>query len=89
MDGGLLQQIGDVLAGIEGRAVARNIFLDGNSFVSSRSIAHEPLVGDFNAGMVFLFPTVRASFSYTQRSHEFIGQHGNDEFVSINLSVHQ
>ena len=76
-------------AGIEGRAVGRNIFLDGNSFVSSRSIGHETFVGDFNAGMAFLFPTMRADISYTQRSREFVGQHGNDEFVSINLSVRQ
>ena len=47
----LTQDIGWYLfAGVEGRAVAHNIFLDGNTFTDSRSVHKNILVGDFSAG---------------------------------------
>src|SRR5690606_25458235 len=39
-----------VFAGAEGRAVARDIFLDGNTWKDSRSVDKEPLVADLMAG---------------------------------------
>jgi hypothetical protein len=71
---------------VEGRAVARNLFLDGNSFQTSRSVGHEDLVGDFSAGAAILLPALRADFSYTRRSREFPGQLDQDQFASVTLS---
>jgi len=71
-------------AGFEGRAVARNIFLDGNTLQYSASVAKIPFVGDFNAGAAaVLFRKLRASVSYTERTREFHSQTGNDNFLSL------
>jgi lipid A 3-O-deacylase len=75
-----------LFAGIEGRAVARNIFLDGNSFEISRSVTRENFVGDFSAGAALLLPGTRLLGSFTHRTAEFIGQRGDDQFVSIGLA---
>jgi lipid A 3-O-deacylase len=77
----------NLFAGIEGRAIARNITLDGNSFQNSPNVDKLPFVGDFNAGAaITAFEKIRASLSYTLRSPEFHDQHDNDAFVSIALS---
>lgn len=77
-----------VFLGAEGRAVARNIFLDGNSFESSRSVGLRPLVGDLEAGAaVFYSDWLRLSYSYLNRSDEFYRQHNPDSLGSIMLSV--
>src|SRR5215471_2738308 len=39
-----------IFAGVDGRALARNIFLDGNSFKTSRSVSKLPFVVDFQLG---------------------------------------
>lgn len=76
-----------VFAGGEARAVARNIFLDGNTFKSSPSVDKNPLVGDFTAGAALVAHAVRLGVSYTYRTEEFEGQKGADNFLAINLSV--
>lgn len=75
-----------LFAGLEGRAIARNIFLDGNSFGDSRSVMREGLVGDFNAGAALLLPGARLIGSFTHRTAEFRGQRGEDQFVSISMA---
>jgi hypothetical protein len=75
-----------VYAGVEGRAVARNIFLDGNSFHDSARVGNRSFVGDFNAGGAVLFPSFRLLGSYTARSQEFPGQRGTDQTVAVTLS---
>jgi hypothetical protein len=44
-------------------------------------------VGDFNGGAAVMFPGLRLTASYTNRSQEFVGQVSNDQFVSINLNI--
>lgn len=74
-------------AGVDGRAVARNLFLDGNSFEDSAHVGHNGLVGDVEAGAALLLPGVRFLASYATRSQEFPGQHGNDQTLTLTLSV--
>jgi len=76
-----------LFAGLEGRAVARNLFLDGNSFETSRHVGHEDFVGDFTAGVALLLPSMRADFAYVLRTREFPGQREGDQFASIALSL--
>ncbi len=76
-----------LFAGIEGRAVARNIFLDGNTFTDSHSIDKEPLVGDVQAGIAVTFGDARLSYTYVFRTKEFDNQDQPDQFGSFNLSV--
>ena len=75
-----------VYAGGEVRAVARNLFLDGNSFHAGPSVSKKTLVGDFNTGAALLFPHVRVTAGYTLRGTEFRGQNGNDEIGSLTVS---
>ncbi|MBW6510403.1 MAG: lipid A deacylase LpxR family protein [Desulfuromonadales bacterium] len=76
-----------LFAGVEGRVVVRNIFLDGNSFRNSRSVDKEPLVSDLQFGGVILWNRIRLSYTHVLRSREFKTQETRDNFGSINISV--
>jgi hypothetical protein len=76
-----------LFAGVEGRAVARNIFLDGNTFTDSHSVDTKPLVGDFQAGAAIRWRHARLSFTNVFRSKEFDGQQEPSEYGAINLTV--
>lgn len=65
--------------GAQGRAVARNIFLDGNTFRSSASLDKEPLVADLQAGVsLFWLSGARLDVSVMHRTDEFEGQDKGD-----------
>jgi hypothetical protein len=74
-------------AGMEGRALAVSIFLDGNTFTDSHSVDNKYFVGDFHAGFVLVIYHARLAFSQVFRSSECNGQKELSEFGSINLSV--
>jgi len=76
-----------LFAGIQGRAVARNLFLDGNSFQASRSVPKEILVGDVSAGGAVAFRRFRLSFMHVFRSREYRTQNGFDQFGTLALSM--
>jgi lipid A 3-O-deacylase len=74
----------DVFLGTEGRAVARNIFLDGNTFQNSRSVVKEIAVADLIVGTeLFEMGRFRFGFSLVARTPEFRKQTGMDYFGSI------
>jgi hypothetical protein len=75
-----------LFAGVEGRSVARDIFLDGNTFRASASIDKRPLVADGKLGAVAVLGRARLSFTHDFRSKEFYGQPKIDQFGSIVLS---
>lgn len=75
-----------LFAGIEGRAVARNIFLDGNTFRDSHSVDKKPLVADLQFGFAFHIDNVRLAVSNVWRSREFEGQPEHVRFGAINIS---
>lgn len=76
-----------VFAGVEGRAVARNIFLDGNTFRHSRSVEKKPLVGDLHFGLVMTWRNLRFGYTHVQRTREFANQDEADDFGAFSLSV--
>ncbi|MBW7850113.1 MAG: lipid A deacylase LpxR family protein [Rhodospirillales bacterium] len=77
-----------VFAGGEARAVARNIFLDGNTFGDSLSVDKRPFVADFQAGVSFnVWRYARLAYTYVLRSKEFDGQTSADRFAAISLSM--
>ncbi len=76
-----------VFAGLEGRAVARNIFLDGNSFRDSHSVTKYPFVAEGRLGIVAVIAkTARISYTHIFRSKEFREQPEPDQFGSLTLS---
>lgn len=73
-------------AGVEGRVVARNIFLDGNTFSDSRSVDKKPLVGDLQVGFVLDWSDVRLSYTHVVRSREYETQDSHDQFGALSVS---
>ncbi|MDZ7641084.1 MAG: lipid A deacylase LpxR family protein [Desulfurivibrio sp.] len=73
-------------AALEGRVVARNIFLDGNTFKNSRSVSKKPLVGDLQFGVVIDWQKWRLNYAHVMRSKEFRGQDEHDNFGVVNIS---
>lgn len=72
--------------GVDGRAVARDIFLDGNSFRDSPRVKREPLVGDAYYGLGLVFGPWELTYTEVMRSREFKGQVRNNYFGSVALS---
>lgn len=75
-----------VFGAVEGRAVAQDIFLDGNTWRDSRSVDKETFVGDAIAGVAVIMPFARLTVSYTARSREFETQRETAQFGSVSLS---
>lgn len=78
---------GYLFAGFEGRAVLRNIFLDGNSFRSSRSVGKKYLVGDVMGGVVLTFKRTRLAYTHVIRTREFRGQRGKDRYGAVTVTI--
>jgi lipid A 3-O-deacylase len=75
-----------VFAGVEGRAIARNLFLDGNSFERSRSVVKMNLVGDLVLGAAITFDSFRLAFTHDIRTHEYKTQPAADQFGAVDLT---
>ncbi|WP_338662719.1 lipid A deacylase LpxR family protein [Pararoseomonas sp. SCSIO 73927] len=73
--------------GLEGRAVARDIFLDGNTWRDSPSVDRRAFVGDIQAGVAVMWRGVRLAYTQVVRSEEFYGQRGVQSFGSVSASV--
>lgn len=73
-------------AGIDARAVARDIFLDGNSFSNTHSVDKEHFVGDLSAGASIFYGDYRLSYTLNLRSKEFKDQREESIFGSITLT---
>lgn len=76
-----------VFAGAQGRAVARNIFLDGNTFSDSHSVDKKIFVGDFQFGAAMVIDNARIAITQVFRTREFEGQRQSDRFGAVTLSV--
>jgi len=63
-----------VYFGAEGRAVARDITLDGNTFARSASVNKEPLVGEFYSGLAVGYGHFRGSFMVLYETNTFRAQ---------------
>ncbi len=74
--------------GLDGRYVARNIFLDGNNFRSSHSVDREDFVADLQAGFVWNNSRFRLAYNWVYRGREFTRQEERDLFASLSISVH-
>ncbi|MCF3650568.1 lipid A deacylase LpxR family protein [Synoicihabitans lomoniglobus] len=76
-----------LFGGADGRAVARNIFLDGNTFKDSRHVEREPLVYDLSYGLGVARGAFQLTFTKIIRSREFEGQIAdNNKFGSLTTS---
>lgn len=71
----------------EGRAVARDIFLDGNTFGDSPSVDKLPFIGEVSAGLSVNYKDVKLTYAYVYRTEEFRGQDDGSTFGSLTLSI--
>ena len=74
-----------LFAGVEERAVARNIFLDGNTFAHSRSVDKNTWVGDFQYGIAVTVGATRIALTEINRTREFEGQQHPDSFGALTV----
>ena len=73
--------------GADGRYVAQNIFLDGNTSKDSHSVDKRKWVGDLQVGFVINSSNLRLAYSHVVRSREFEGQSLHNRFGSLTLAV--
>lgn len=71
---------------VDGRAVARDITLDGNTFRDSPSIDKKPFVGDLYAGVGLAFTHWQIRYAQAYRTKEFARQNDQQSFGSISVS---
>ena len=72
--------------GVNGKAVARNILLDGNTFRDSHSVDKEPFVADFIGGVGIIIHRVKITYSYVYQTKEFETQKDEQKFGAIAAS---
>lgn len=73
--------------GAQGRAVARDIVLDGNTFRSGPSVDKRNFVHDLQFGAVARLDGLRLSWSFVRRSPDFVGQSQPQVFAAITLTA--
>jgi len=77
---------GYLFAGVEGRAVGRNIFLDGNTFEDSPSVDKEFFVGSLQFGAALTWDEARLSYTHVMMTREFKTQDEAPQFGVVTLS---
>lgn len=77
-----------LFAGLDGRFVLRDMFLDGNAFRDGPRVAdRNKLVGDVQAGAAVHISNVQVAFTYVHRTEEFARQDGAQRFGAVSVSI--
>jgi lipid A 3-O-deacylase len=76
-----------LFAGLEARAIAHDIFLDGNTFAKSHSIEKKPFVIDATGGASLTYNNTRISYTVIYRTKEFEMQADPDVFGALSVGV--
>jgi lipid A 3-O-deacylase len=76
-----------LFAGHESRLVARDLFLDGNTWHAGAGVNHDGIVGDYQFGIVWLYGNLRLGLSNILRSREFKTQQQATHFGAISISL--
>jgi hypothetical protein len=71
---------------VNGRAVARDIFLDGNTFTDSHSIGKNNFVADIAAGLAVNYKRFIITWTQVRRTKEFKGQENEHSFGAVAVS---
>jgi lipid A 3-O-deacylase len=72
---------------LDARAVARDIFLDGNTFSNSHRVKKERFVGDVAFGVAWQWQGVKITYAQYLRSKEFRAQQDTHGYGSLTLSL--
>lgn len=74
-------------AGVEGRRVLRDMFIEGNTFGGVDGARHEPYVGEVFGGFVFTRGPFRTAYTHVWRSREFEGQPVDQRYGALSFSL--
>ncbi|WP_346797317.1 lipid A deacylase LpxR family protein [Halomonas sp. Bachu 37] len=77
-----------VFASVEGRYMAHNLLLDGNTFGDSHSVDRNEWVGDAQVGVAATWEQWQLAYTAVWRTKEFDTQKEHDKFGSLTLSRH-
>lgn len=79
---------GYVFAGLEARAVARDMFLDGNLWRDGPRVEdRRDFVADAQMGIAMHYNDVQIAFTYVHRTEEFVAQAGPQRFGAVSISI--
>ncbi len=78
---------GYLFLGGAGRAVAQNIFLDGNTTRRSQSVERRVLVAEGQGGLVLFYGRYQLAFSAVVRSREFETQRTTQAFGALSIGA--
>ena len=79
---------GYAFIGVDGRAIARDMFLDGNLFRDSARVTdRRDFVGDMQAGFAIHHRDVQVAFTWVSRSEQFAYQDGPQQFGAVSISI--
>ena len=76
-----------LFADVDGRFVARNIFLDGNTWKESHRVHRKAWVADMALGCSLVYKYLKLSYAHVYRTKEFDGQDQNQLFGSLTLAI--
>ena len=76
-----------VFAAVDGRAVVRDITLDGNTFKDSPDIDKKPFVADGYVGIGVSTPYLQLRYAQAYRTKEFEGQQDSQVFGSLSATI--
>lgn len=65
--------------------MGRNIFLDGNTFGSSHSVGHKPLVADLSLGVAMNIKNTKIAYAFVYRTKEFDSQRNAQIFGTVSI----
>ncbi len=71
---------------VEGRAVGRNIFLDGNTFEDSPSVDKEIFVGSLQVGAALTYEDWRVSYTQVFLTKQYTTETRPDQYGSLSVS---
>ncbi len=75
-----------LFVGVDGRAIARNIFLDGNTWQESHSVDKNYFVADIASGFSLVYKPAKLTYTQVYRTEEFKDQDGGQFFGSVSIS---
>ena len=74
--------------GVNGSAVAHNIFLDGSLFRDGDpSVDKKIFVGEVQAGLAVQLRRVQIAYTFVTRTREFDMQNGAQQFGAVSIST--
>ncbi|THB73238.1 MAG: lipid A deacylase LpxR family protein [Desulfobacteraceae bacterium] len=73
-------------AGTQLEYVARDVFLDGNTWKDSHSVEKEPWIIDMSVGLAFNFDTIKLTYRHLFRTRQFENQSQGHTIGSLTLT---